>query len=369
MQRIFILLLLFYSTVFFSQENPRRVIDSINQSAWNRTLPDLDSLANPKIIELTTKFKDTIIIRHEVVVKHIAEEIPITPFNLNNYKEPQKWYFYGQNSLVFSQASFSNWNSGGNNNISVLGKINYNLSYRNRKHYLENILQLGYGFLAAEGQSNRKTEDFINLMTNYGYDLGRNYYLSTGFQFVSQFTAGYNYSETPDPEYSDRISKFMAPGYLNIGLGISYNPNENFQVIFRPANGKFTFVNDPHLQKKGRYGLEYDGQSIRTELGAMLNFIYRVKILKDVNLDNQLNFFSNYVTHPERVDISYNGTLNIRFNKFISTVVSLDLVYDHDQIQKLQRKQTLGIGLSYNLGAQNREKDNRKKVIKPFIIK
>ncbi len=369
MQRFLLFVAFFFLIIVNAQKSPREIIDSINQARWNRTVPDLDSLDSPKLIELEAPFKDTIVIKDDLVIPHLTEELPVTPFVLNNYKAPQKWYFFGQNTLVFNQASFANWNSGGNDNIGVMGKINYNLSYRNRKHYLENILQSGYGFMSTKGQSQRKTEDFINLMSNYGYDLGRNYYLSTGFQFLSQYTAGYNYSATPDPEYEDRISRFMAPGYLNVGLGVSYNPNENLQIIFRPANGKFTFVKDPLLQKAGRYGLERDGQSVRTELGALLNIIYRLKIYKDINLDNQLNFFSNYVHHSERVDIAYTGTLNIRFNKFISTVVTLDLLYDHDQIQKLQRKQTLGIGFSYNLGEQINQKDTRKKVIKPFIVK
>ena len=86
-------------------------------------------------------------------------------------------------------------------------------------------------------------------MANYGYDLGRNYYLSSGLQFISQFAPGYNYVKTPSPNFDDRISKFLAPAYINTGIGISYNPNENFQVIFRPINGKFTIVADKHLQK------------------------------------------------------------------------------------------------------------------------
>lgn len=369
MLKFFISFLLLLSFFLRAQENPKKIIDSINKANWEKTYLDLDSLENSKISTIDSKFKDSIIVKDEMIMLAINSEPPLTPYNLKNLKIQKRWFFFGQNNLVFNQASFSNWNSGGNNNIGVLGKINYNLSYRKDKHFLENILQLGYGFLSTKGQSQRKTEDIINFQSNYGYDLGKNYYLSTGFQFLSQFTAGYNYDVTPDPNFSDRISKFLAPAYINAGLGISYNPNENFQIIARPINGKFTLVNDPFLQKAGKYGLEKDGQSLRTELGALLNFIYRLKIMPDVYMDNNLNFFSNYVSHSERVDIAYNSTLNIKFNKFITTVVTLDLMYDHDQIQKLQRKQTLGVGFSYNLGAQNTEKETRKKVIKPFIAK
>ncbi|QFG52044.1 DUF3078 domain-containing protein [Chryseobacterium sp.] len=371
MKRILLLLpLLVYTSGFGQTErDSRSVVDSIQYGRWKSTLPNLDSLANPIVMDLEPKFRDTIIVRDEIIIPQVLEEVPITPFALNNLSAERKWYFYGQNNLVFNQASFSNWNSGGNNSIGAIGKMNYNLSYKNKKHYLENIMQLGFGWNAAEGQSSRKTEDFINFMSNYGYDLGKHYYLSTGFQLITQFAPGFNYSEVPDPSFADRISRFMAPGYVNAGIGFSYNPSENFQVILRPANGKFTFVTDPLLQKAGRYGLERDGQSVRSELGAMMNILYRLKILQDVNLDNQLNFFSNYISHPERVDVAYNGVLNIKLNRFISTLVSLELAYDHDQIQKLQRKQTLGIGFSYNIGEQATEKLRTKKAIKPFITK
>lgn len=370
MLRLTVFLTTLFSILSFGQKREiRREIDSLYQAKYDSLAINLDSLEQPKLLEITSNFKDTLVIRDKVVIPNVPEDIPITPFNLVNWKEPQKWFFFGNNNLIFNQSSFSNWNSGGNNSIGVIGKINYNLSYKRERHYLENILQLGYGFLASKGQSMRKTEDYINLMSNYGYELGRNYYLSTGFQFLSQFTPGYNYAQTPSPHYKDRVSRFMAPGYLNAGLGISYNPSENFQAIFRPINGKFTFVTDPLLQKAGRYGLERDGQSVRSELGAMLNLLYRLKIYKEINLVNQLNFFSNYLFHFERVDINYSGVLNMRINKYISGVVALDLIYDHDQIRRLQMKQTLGLGFTYNLGGENLPKNSSKKAIKPFADK
>lgn len=349
-------------------ENSKKIIDSISSAKWMSAQIDLDSLANPEIVEIKANRKDTIILKPKLEY-NTTQEIPITPFLMVRSVEEKKWFFFGQNNLIFNQSSFSNWNSGGNNNIGVSGKINYSATFKNHKNYLENNIQIGYGLVGTAGQSSRKTEDYINLMTNYGYELGRNYYLSTGFQFLSQFSPGYNYYATPDPEFDDRISRFLAPAYFNAGLGISYNPNENFQVIFRPANSKLTFVLDEKIQKKGRYGLERDGQKIRAELGAMANILYRLKIYKDLFLINQLNLFSNYMNHAERVDISYNAMINMKFNKLISAQISADLFYDHDQIQRLQIKQTLGIGVSYNFGVENQNKDLKKKNFKPFIIK
>lgn len=370
MKSFFPVFILFISNLFAAQiKEHQKIIDSISNKKWTVNNLNLDSLAHPTFTSIKTKLADTIYIPKKSIAPNGPSEMPLTPFGLVKYKDPQRWYFMGQNNLVFNQASFSNWNAGGNNNIGVIAKINYNISYKKDKHFLENIFQFGFGFVTTNGQPTKKTDDYINITSNYGYDIGKNYYLSSGIQFVTQFGPGYNYNTTPDPVFDDRISKFMAPGYLNIGLGLSYNPNENLQIIFRPINGRFTFVTDPLLQKAGKYGLLNDGQNLRTELGARLNFIYRLNIHKGIYLDNQLNLFSNYLEHMERVNMSYNAALNIKFNKYITTVVNLDLLYDHYQIQKLQTKQTLGIGFIYNLGAQNIEKDNRKKVIKPIITK
>lgn len=363
-----LILFLVYSIVFGQKQDStaKKIIDSLLQSHWKARAVNLDSLNHHSIIDLKIKHQDSIIFKESQSIR-LSEEFPITPYRLMHFKKEQQWFLYGQNNLIFNQASFSKWNSGGDNNIGILGKINYTLSYKKHRHIIENNVQLGYGLVSTLGQTTRKTEDYINISSNYGYDLGKNYYLSAGFQVLTQFAPGYNYAATQNPLFQDRISRFFAPAYFNLGLGISYNPIENFQVIFRPVNGKFTFVSDPLLQKKGRYGLERDGQNLRSELGAMLNVLYRLKIYKDINLVNQLVFFSNYGYHPERVDIAYNGLLSIKFNRLISTLVSLDLVYDHDQIRNLQIKQTLGVGISYHLGSENRDKLPKKKFVAPFV--
>lgn len=278
---------------------------------------------------------------------------------------PKKWFFHGSNQLIFNQSSFSNWISGGQNNVGVIGRIRYNLTYRTNSHFWENYWIAGYGWLYSQGQTSRKTEDNWSFQSNYGYHLGGNYFLSTGLQLMSQFTAGYNYTATPNPSFDDRISNFMSPGYFNLGIGLSYHPSENFQAIFRPINGKFTIVLEKHLQKAGNFGLERNGQSLRIELGAMASIIHKWNIVKNANYTHQLQLFTNYLQHAERVDIAYSGQLNFKFNKWITTNVSVDVVYDHDQIEKTQFKQVLGIGATYQLGWENKEKD--KRFITPYL--
>ena len=366
-KKILISVLFSISVMGLAQKNPLKYkIDSINQKKWDSTAVNLDSLNTPKLVKLDIKKKDTIILRNQ---ENQQGELPVTPFLLMNTYRERNWFFYGQNNLIFNQSSYSNWNTGGDNSIGVIGRIDYSLIYKNGKHFWDTHAKMGYGMVSDRKERLRKTEDYLNVSSDYGYDLGSQYYLSTGFQFLSQFSPGYYYSSGKKVKFEDRISRFMAPGYLNVGLGVLYNPKENFQVILRPINAKLTFVLDKHLQKKGKYGLEYDGQSIRSEMGAMLNVIHRWKIYKDIYFTNQLNLFSSYTSHPERVDIAYTGTLSLKFNKFITTTFNIDLVYDHDQVQKIQMKQVLGVGVYYKLGVENKEKNIRKDKInkvKPF---
>src|SRR4030043_427071 len=58
--------------------------------------------------------------------------------------------------------------------------------------------------------------------------------------------------------YSIAISKFMAPGYINLSIGMDYKPSENFNVYFGPLSGKVTFVLDDTLSHYGAFGLEPD---------------------------------------------------------------------------------------------------------------
>ena len=60
----------------------------------------------------------------------------------------------------------------------------------------------------------------------------------------------------------------MAPGYLNIGVGVTYRPSDNFTMTLRPANARWTFVTDKDLQKAGNYGLKNDGDSSLFSLGS-----------------------------------------------------------------------------------------------------
>lgn len=261
------------------------------------------------------------------------------------------WSVIGQNTLMLNQSAFSNWVAGGANNVGWQAGVNYNMTYEKDKDLWENLIILGYGMNNTQGVGSRKTQDVINLSSNYGRKIFNNWYLSGGVGFISQFAPGYEDGNNPE---ATKISNFMAPGYVNVGVGFTYKPSDNLTITLRPANARWTFVLDKDLQLAGNYGLKNDGDSSFFQFGFMAAAQYNVKLMENITLQNTASVFSNYLEHPERLVMAYGGILNMKINKYISTNITLDLLYDHNQIKKTQLKQTLGVGLAYNI-------DNGKK--------
>ena len=66
-----------------------------------------------------------------------------------------------------------------------------------------------------------------------------------------------------------------------------------------------------------------------------------------------------YKRQPERLVLSYGGVLNMKINKYVSSVVTLDLIYGHNQAWKTQVKETWGVGFAYNIDNGVKRSDNK----------
>ena len=266
--------------------------------------------------------------------------------SVTTVKADSSWSIVGKNTLNLNQAAFSNWVSGGDNNIGWIAGTDYNLTYEKDKNLWENMIILGYGQNHTKNLGTRKTQDVINLSTNYGRKISKSWYASVGAGLISQFDRGFEYDANNNAK---KISNFMAPGYLSLGAGFTYRPNDNLTVTIRPANARWTFVLDKDLQLAGNYGLKNDGDTSLFQFGFLATAEYKLKVMENVELLNRASVFSNYLDHPDHLVLTYSGILNMKINRFISTRVTLDVLYDHNQIARTQLKQTLGIGFAYNI--------------------
>ncbi|KQR95331.1 hypothetical protein ASG01_05655 [Chryseobacterium sp. Leaf180] len=282
-----------------------------------------------------------------LILSFLNAQVVITDTaKVDTLKAPRHWSIQAKNSVLFNQAAFSNWVGGGANNVGWLASINYNLTYEKEKNLWENIIILNYGQNTTKGVGTRKTQDVLNVSTNYGRQFSKSWYISSGASVLSQFSGGFEDGNNPSAK---KISNFMAPGYVNAGVGITYRPNENLTATLRPANGRFTFVLDPELQLEGTYGLKADGDFFLMQIGFLGSAIYKVKLMENIEVTNTASIFSNYLERPDHMVLSYNMLLNMKINRFISSIITVDLMYDHNQIQKTQLKQTLGVGIAYSI--------------------
>jgi len=264
-------------------------------------------------------------------------------------------------SLSFSQVSFSNWAAGGENSYGGNGFLNLYAKYKEGNRIWDNNLDLAYGLLKLDGQSIRKSDDKIDFLSKYGIGIAKNLYFSTNFNFNTQFSDGYRY-----PDDSTIVSKFLAPAYIQLGVGIDYKPTDYFSLSFLPLTGRLTLVTYQPLADAGAYGVDpaiidtngvilEEGKNSRFELGTAVIALFQKELIKNVELKSKFQLFSNYLEHPENIDVNWDSMLSLKVNKYISTFIGMTLIYDDDITitdkngdsgPRTQLKQTFGVGLA-----------------------
>ena len=168
--------------------------------------------------------------------------------------EQKNWTHGGFVGLNVSQSHFSNWTAGGQDNVNGLGTFKYNMNYLNGKSKWDNTLDLALGYSYFDFDKKPiKTDDRINLSSLYGYDVVKDkLYITANLNFQTQFADGYKY----DTDSTNRISAFLAPAYLTVGLGAQYTPSSWFSLNLAPASGRLTIVNDQELADAGAFGVK-----------------------------------------------------------------------------------------------------------------
>jgi len=270
------------------------------------------------------------------------------------------WKTGGLTSLNLSQTSLTNWASGGNNSLAINGLFNLFAVYKDSMNVWENTLDMGYGLLQQSTYKGiMKTDDRIEFNSKYGRKAFKNFYYAGLINFRTQFTPGYKY-----PNDVDKISNFMAPGYLLAALGLNYIPNQYFNAFLSPLTGRMTFVNDKQLSEMGAFGVE-KGKKLRTELGGYARIAYTKGdfadgFFKNMTIGSKIDLFSNYLKNPQYVDVNWENLIGMKVNKYITVSINTQLIYDfdvkydsnHDQNldgekARIQFKEILGVGFMY----------------------
>ncbi|MCD7899217.1 MAG: DUF3078 domain-containing protein [Bacteroides sp.] len=266
--------------------------------------------------------------------------------------EDGKWVLKGVTGINISQSSFSNWSAGGENSLAGNIFLNGSLVRKSGNWLWQNTLVLDYGLSKTKSTGNRKTSDVINFATQLGYTTDNKWFYTIMGDLKTQFYKGYNY-----PNKDVYISKFFAPAYSNISLGMEYRPKANYSIYLSPVAGKMTFVTDDLLSDSGAFGVD-PGDKFKAEFGAYFKARMEQTIMENVNLVTTADFFTAYDKSFGNVDINWDVLISMKINKFLSANINTTLQYDDDvkyinsagekEGPKVQFKEIIGVGLSYN---------------------
>ncbi|MDL2230686.1 DUF3078 domain-containing protein [Alistipes sp. OttesenSCG-928-L06] len=265
-------------------------------------------------------------------------------------RDTSYWTHQRVGGINLSQVSYNNWAAGGD--ASVAGDVNfsYALDYKKDKILWQNRLELAYGLNNTDANGTRKTNDKIYLNSMFGYKMSEHWYATLAVNFQTQFDDGYKYGSD---NAKTLISRFMSPGYLSVGPGVTWTPKPWFTATFSPATWRGTFVMSDSLSNQGAFGVD-PGKHLLSEFGGNVKLEANYEFLPNMTVYSRLELFSNYLDKPKNVDVRWDTQVAMKINKWFSASLNLNLIYDDDtkfptddgrQVAKLQLKEVLGVGL------------------------
>ena len=273
--------------------------------------------------------------------------------------ETPSWKISGVSGLNLSQTSLTNWAAGGENSVAWNLYLNASANYKKDSWSWDNALITDFGKTFTTSNKWLKSIDKLNLSTKIGRSLSKHWSVSALGDFLTQFARGYAAENNPNiaGNKDKYISTILAPGYLTLAVGADYKPNDDFSLLLAPATGKMTFVLDNRLSTAGAFGVK-PGNKTLAEIGALAVANYKRKLAENINLVTKLTLFTPYNESFGNIDINWDMMIAFKINKFLTTTLTTNLVYDDDiktvDLQgnkrgaKVQFREVLGLGLAYS---------------------
>ena len=178
----------------------------------------------------------------KAVVTGNAEAAAKAGADLQKLEEGEKaWKFDGSVGLNAAATGLVNWAAGGKNNVSGLAYAKLHLLYHKNAFAWETNFDTDFGltWIDQEEDAFQKSSDNIKLATKVGWEFKKNWYLTVLGGFQSQYAPGRNYKAG----YNNLISKWLAPSYTDISVGIDYKysyKGADFSLYISPIAGRIT---------------------------------------------------------------------------------------------------------------------------------
>jgi hypothetical protein len=258
------------------------------------------------------------------------------------------WSHKATGLAQFSEnAVSSNWYQGGNSNVAVLGILTGVLNYDDKKYIQwENTGEWRMGFNSVAGDTIRRfstNDDVLKINSKLGVKAGGNFFYSGSVDFSTQFFNSYGGINSTVMKTS-----FLTPVRLNFGIGLDYKYKKIFSLMLSPISYKYIYVNDCSKIDPNLFGIN-KGEDVLSEIGSSFKSVFSYAPTREIQLDSNLSFYTNY----HKVEIDWEMVGNFTINRFMSTRISFNPRYDNTVIEKagehakLEFKQLLSVGFSH----------------------
>lgn len=227
------------------------------------------------------------------------------------------WKFDGSLGLNAAATSLVNWAAGGKNNVNGIAYAKLHLLYHKDAVAWETNFDTDFGMTWIDQKEDplQKSSDNIKLATKFGWEFRQSWYLTVLGSFQSQYALGRNY----ETGYNPIISKWLAPSYTDVSVGIDWKKSVNgadFSVYLSPIAGRITTAytgekwNHDYTKEAYLYGLE--GKAYEAADLLFENGVYDVIKANHQDLRSQLQDAYGVVRYVDGVK-SYDRNARAEF--------------------------------------------------------
>jgi hypothetical protein len=265
-----------------------------------------------------------------------------------------KFKFFGLTQFTFNQAYFENWVSGGENSMTGLLSIDYNINYIDDKGWVwDNNLTLSIGTTYLSGNEFfKKADDRIEINSVLSKKVNTYWNYSAYFNFKTQLLSGYRYFKKDGQDQKEKFSRILSPAIIQLGLGWYYKESDLAWFNIAPIAARGIFVSKNYTQNlspgKKYFGVERGANSI-VSIGASFSGLIKSNLMQNITMENKFNVYVNYINKVENIDFEWNVNIRLKVNNKISSNLIVHLQYDDDLVKRLQIRELFGLGLSIDI--------------------
>ena len=225
------------------------------------------------------------------------------------------WKTFGNFQGKYTQSHYSdNWYKGGESNHSILGQINLEADYAKNQTTWDNKLELKLGYYTTEinGENTFRTnEDLIRFTSKYGFKAWKSWNYTAQFQGYTQFMPVFDTKVTTKLK-----SKFFAPAYGNISLGMDYKPkfknkNITLSVLLSPFSYNCRYVSVDSIATN--FGID-KGKNFKYTMGSRLDANLKWTFLTDFTWTSKTQFYTSF----ESTEVNLENTIDYKLSKYLS---------------------------------------------------